>query len=301
MIDKTTQNSEEEIAKRRFPGIAVYLSPFRIVEDQKFEPWKVSMEEVNFLKWDYAELHRIVGGIEVGLREPFYLIVCRDGALYLPWIEELRADSKAVEFFNHCLSGLMLGGIYCEAVNSDNLDRASTLDWKYVRTIGPGASLSNTFHFAIRYQYANPFQASQLLNPRTVQFQDLKAAMGLGLEVLGKIPTLKGEYLLRGITGLSRRDWGSSLANLWIVVEQILQAIWENQILKPMSLDETAKERLAQLRDTRTWTAANRIELLTQKGIIPEECIRDLSIARKARNALSHTGKHPSQDDAKAA
>ena len=44
-----------------------------------------------------------------------------------------------------------------------------------------------------------------------------------------------------------------------------------------------------------------RLELLYQKGSLPLEIFRQLSVARKARNDLSHQGKHPSEDDAQSA
>jgi len=44
-----------------------------------------------------------------------------------------------------------------------------------------------------------------------------------------------------------------------------------------------------------------RLELLYQKRLLPLETFKQLSAARKARNDLSHEGKHPSVDDAQSA
>ena len=59
--------------------------------------------------------------------------------------------------------------------------------------------------------------------------------------------------------------------------------------------------RVDQLSDTRTWTIAARHELLHQTGTIPVDVLSPLSTARRARNALAHTGRHPSESDATSA
>ena len=259
------------------------------------------MEDIGTLSWDYVALHRIIGGIDVGLPNPFYLVVARDGALFLPPIEGLRSDQEVVKFYNRCLAALLIGGIYCEAINADGLDFGSIIDWKYIRSHGRGFAAPNTFHFAIRYKYASPIQASQLVKPRTVQFEELKNAMTLGIDVLNRIPSLGGEFLLRGTTGLSRRDWGAALSNFWIVVEQLLENLWKKRVIEPTIKVDSRKERRAQLDDTRTWTASARIELLNQKGIISNDQMIYISQSRKARNGLSHDGTHPTEGDCKSA
>jgi len=114
--------TEEELAKRRVPALIAYLNPFRIIEkDHASEPWSASIEQVNESNWDYVALHEIIGGVDVGLESPYHMVIARDGALALPPIPKLRFDQAAVEYFNHCLAALLLGGIYCEAINLDGL------------------------------------------------------------------------------------------------------------------------------------------------------------------------------------
>jgi hypothetical protein len=112
----------EDLAKRRVPCMIGYLHPFRIVEAETLEPWNCTIEQVNAKAWDYAALHEMAGGLDVGLPAPYHLVIARDGALALPPIPELRSDQAAVEYLNRCLAALLLGGIYCEAITSDGLD-----------------------------------------------------------------------------------------------------------------------------------------------------------------------------------
>lgn len=291
----------EALARRRVGCLITYLSPFRIVTSETLTPWAATIDEVNSRTWDYQALHEMAGGIDVGLAPPFHLVVARDGALALPPVPELRSDQAVIEFFNRCLAGLLIGGVYCEAVTPDGLDIGSIIDWKYIRSNGSGQAASNRFHKLIRYKQASALEAIALHRPRVAALDDLKTAMSLGLAALDCLPAVRGEYLLKGTTGIARRDWGTALANLWIVSEQLLSELWKREILEPTLAVDPSKTRRNQLSDNRTWTASARIEMLFQKGTISQAILGALSVARKARNVLSHEGKHPAQADAEAA
>jgi hypothetical protein len=71
--------------------------------------------------------------------------------------------------------------------------------------------------------------------------------------------------------------------------------------MTPTLADDPSKSRRDQLGDTRTWTASARIELLFQKRLLSLDTFKALSVARKARNDLSHEGKPPSENDARRA
>jgi hypothetical protein len=290
--------TEEEIAKRRVPCIMTYMSPFRIVERDRSGVWNPTIKQINEGDWDYVALHEIVGGIDVGLESPYHLIITRDGSLALPPIKEFMTDQYAAEYFNKCLAGLLIGGIYCECVNTDSIERGVIIDWTYVRSVTAGLAASNRFHKQIRYCNCGPLEAINLLHPKLVFINELNDAMQIGMDVLNRIPRMRADYLLRGVTGIGRRDWGSALANLWIVVEQLIASLWEKYVISPTIDVDNSKSRRDQLSDTRTWTAAARIEMLYQKSVIDLQTLRHLSIARKSRNNLHHEGIHPSIEDA---
>lgn len=292
------QPTADDLAKRRVPCFIGYLHPFRIVETDALQPWACTIEQVNGRSWDYTALHEMAGGLDVGLAAPYHLVVSRDGALALPPIPELRSDQTAVEYLNRCLAALLLGGIYCEAITPDGLDLGSIIDWRYIRSSRSGMSAPNRFHKLIRYGHAPALEAIALFQPRTVAFASLTRAMQIGLGVLNRLPTVSGDYFLRGVTGIARRDWGAALANTWIVAEQIISELWRRHVIEPTAGEDNSRARRDQLNDTRTWTASARIEMLFQKGVLSRETVASLSRARKARNNLSHEGTHPTQSDA---
>jgi hypothetical protein len=43
-----------------------------------------TIDDVNKRRWDYAELHRLAGGVDVGMPSPYHMVVARDGAVANP-------------------------------------------------------------------------------------------------------------------------------------------------------------------------------------------------------------------------
>ena len=286
---------------RRVAAMITYLHPFRMIASDSLEEWKTTIDEVNHFGWDYIKLHEIAGGIDVRLPSPYHMLVGRDGALALPPIDELRSDQQAVEFFNHCLAALLVGGIYCAAVTLDHLEFGSVIDWKYIRSHGNQTG-ANHFHQLIRLRMAPPIEAVALMDPPILNFGSIRQSAKKGFALLDSVPQLTPEFLLKGVSGIARRDWGIALSSLWITIEQLTEALWQREILKPFGATENRiAGRVEQLKDTRTWTAANRHELLSLKGTISASFLRDLYHARKARNDLSHRGTHPTEQAANSA
>lgn len=302
MTDSSSdQPDETALAKRRVPCMVAYLHPFRLVDGPSSPTWDVSVEDINRGKWDYVELHRMVGGIDVSMPAPYHMVVARDGAFGLPVLAHLRGDQAAVEFFNRSFAALLLGGVYCEAIGLDGLDFGSIIDWTYLRVHTSAPAAPNHFHHLVRLKRASAYEAINLVGVRSIPVDELSTAMVAGRALLDVVPELSGEFFLKGATGIARRDWATALSNLWIVVEQITSNIWVHKVLGPARSPNEITGRLDQLADPRTWTIAVRHELLHQIGIIPAKALATLSVARKARNALAHRGKHPAEADAQAA
>lgn len=286
---------------RRIPAMITYLQPFRMVSSVSFEAWSVSIDQINTFSWDYVKLHEIAGGIDVGLSSPYHMLVGRDGALALPPIPELRNDQNAVQYFNRCLAALLLGGIYCEAIRVDNLEIGSIIDWKYIQSHG-GMNGVNRFHELIRKCMAPPIEAIMLESPTTLEFSEIQKAAKTGFAILDMVKQLDPELLLKGVSGIARRDWGLGLSNLWITIEQLTEALWRREFNMTLKGNNSISAgEISGFRESKTWTIANRHNFFHKKKIIETQILSDLYNARKARNELSHRGKHPDEKSAKAA
>jgi hypothetical protein len=229
------------------------------------------------------------------------MVVARDGAVGLPVLPPIRDIHAATEFFNRCFAALLVGGVYCEAVNTDGLEFGSVIDWAYLRIHSRSQAAPNVFHNLVRLEMAPPLEAIRLVDPRAIEMASIEDAMRTGRSVLERISEVSPEFLLKGVTGVARRDWGTALSNLWIVVEQVTSHLWEHRVLAPARANALVVGRVDQLSDNRTWTIAARHELLHQIGALPAGVLSELAVARKARNSLAHRGHHPDAADSRSA
>ncbi len=101
-------------------------------------------------------------------------------------------------------------------------------------------------------------------------------------EVSENLPGLvAGAYSL-----FSQRQLPEALIDAWIVIEQIIDWLWTDYLSQ--FDDASRRERLS---DTRTYSAAVRIEILHTAGVLSDSLYRALHLARKHRNDLAHRAK----------
>jgi hypothetical protein len=115
----------------------------------------------------------------------------------------------------------------------------------------------------------------------TTQVAKLSCASRLA-EISENLPALTaGAYSL-----FSRRQLSEALIDAWIVVEQIIDWLWDEH--KNRIPDAERRGRLA---DSRTYTSAVRIELLHTTGVLDPELYSHMTKARTHRNNLAHRAR----------
>jgi hypothetical protein len=62
------------------------------------------------------------------LPPPYHMVVARDGAVGLPVLAPTKDIYSATKQFNRCFAALLVGGVYCEAVNPDGLEFGSIME-----------------------------------------------------------------------------------------------------------------------------------------------------------------------------
>src|SRR6202011_1939766 len=119
---------------------------------------------------------------------------------------------------------------------------------------------ANMFHHHVRLKNATALDAIALLEPPSVAVNELSEAMAAGRRLMEVVPELSGEFLLKGVTALTRHDSGAALSNLWIVVEQVSSNLWKQKVSTPSQSGPSIPGRADQLADFRTWTTATQHE-----------------------------------------
>ena len=116
-----------------------------------------------------------------------------------------------------------------------------------------------------------------------------------GNMIVRAIPNLSTFHLLNGITEFKHRNWSAALTFLWVVVEEITDYLWLQNIINNVT-GENSKKRKEILRDTRTYTMAVKQELLLQIGVLDERIYNNIFQIRQVRNKLVHEGKMISEN-----
>lgn len=279
--------------KNHTPIIIGNCRPFRIIE-RETDNWNASLKEINENEYDYVKLNRMSTFIDIGIA-PFSLGIGYDGSLILPATKEFANKENSLEKFNQTLGILLLGGIYSESVQPDNISYGTLFFNGYIKIHGGSSGLIAGFHKSIRSKLVGTMDSIKLLEPKSIRVSDLKSAYLKGENIFDKIPNLSPNMLLDGTSHYVRNQWSESLIFLWTSIEQLVNQIWKSEVIDK-EINGVIAGRKDFLKDFRSWTTSTRIEVLFQKEFIPIEVYELLNLARKTRNDFIHNGKQLSKE-----
>lgn len=284
------------------PAIIAFTSPLRLVFRDNKDKWAPTIDDINNHTYEYVKLHRLSASLDIGLPKPLCMHVAFDGSLLLPQIERFWPIEKAVSAFNGILAYILLGGIYFGPVEPPDIDQAVLYTTGYFRPVGMASSFVSQIRMGLQSKIASPLHAILLYQPKHVFSADIHKAYKEGKTICSAIPSLSAEFLVHGVAAFISHDWGGSLSYLWITAEQIVEHLWNTHVVaRVLQPDPAIAGRREFLNDHRTWTTSTRVEVLFQKGILSTKTYELLSLARKARNDLAHSGKLPKRVAAEAA
>jgi hypothetical protein len=287
-------DKEERIKHPSESAWVSYISPFMLIVPDGEEPLKVDIKEINSNTYDHGKLCRIVAKVTIKSFD-FKLLICYDGAMAIPKLERFSEKEKAVDFFNDLFCRLLIGGLFCEAVDQRDIVSGSLHQKNMIWPVDFGESASTFLHSRLRLRVGNNFDSIILSNPKHIYVSDFNTAVDKGIKIMAKIDNLTSKFLIRGITEIKYNNWDQVLSNLWITVEQLTDYVWDNHFIKSNSFhpkDEIDGRIKSMKEDNRTWSTSVKQELLFQNKILTEEIISRLHPARKARNKLVHEGKN---------
>ena len=284
--------SDKSTRENHVVVVVAHFNPFRLVLRDD-DSWSPSLEEINSSTYNHVPLCRLSTFLDVGI-DPYSVGVGFDGSLVLPPLIEYQSKHAAWGLFNSVIARLLVGGLYSEAVSPLDISFGWMTRDGYYRTEAGHGPVSR-FHAAIRSREIGGLDNIRLLTPIAVNIAEFRCAYELGDEILSMTPHLSPEVLLQGTTAYVQCEDAESLIFLWTAIEQIIGSVWERDVIKNCA-ENSVSGRKQFLQDTRTWTAAARIELLFQRGFVDAQNYEKLNHARKARNALAHEGKRPTSE-----
>lgn len=274
--------------ENHIPIIIGNCRPFRIIERES-DNWNPTIDQINSRDYDYVKLNRMSTFIDIGIA-PFSLGIGFDGSLVLPATKDYSTKENSLDKFNQTLGILLLGGVYSESVQPDNISYGTLFFNGYIKIHGGSSGLIAGFHKSIRNKLVGTMDSISLLDPLSISTTEIEDAYKNGKKIIDKLPNLSPNMLLDGTSNYVSNQWSESLIFLWTSIEQLINQIWEVEIVNK-EIDGVIEGRKKFLKDFRTWTTSTRIEALFQKNIIPIEVYSLLNFSRKTRNDFIHNGK----------
>ena len=270
-----------------------YISPFKLIVPDNENPLEVTLDEINSNTYNHGQLCRIVGMLPIPNLLNYKLLVCYDGALAIPSVDNFRNRENAVELFNALLCQLLLGGVFCEAVDKRDIVWGLLHEKRLLWPVDLGESASSLLHSKLRMRLAGNIDSIILNNPSYIKYSDFVEAINTGSLILKKIYNLTPTYLIRGATEIKYKNWELALSSLWITIEQLTEYLWKELFIKNSDLQpkNPIPNRIKSLReDHRTWSISVKQEILFQANIISQDLFLKLYPVRQARNGLVHNG-----------
>ncbi|MGM8890107.1 hypothetical protein ACS8FA_04535 [Psychrobacter sp. 1Y1] len=280
------------------PILIANFKPFRLISRDESDKWEPSLEEINNSTYNYVKLHRASKFFDAHLPKPIPACFGFDGSLIFPFIEEFKNDDLVVEEVNRILASVFLGGICVESISPLDVSRGQMNETGYYRHSSTHSSNSE-FHRAIGECDAGSLASIRLLNPEIIEADKFTTAYNYGHKVLARLPTLSPSLFIGAFTYHKKYQLREALAHAWIGIEQILEFIWKETIVKDAKSINIPKRR--KFIDSQQWNSAHKIEMLYQQGFIQEELYSSLSKARFARNHFVHKGITPSYEESHSA
>ncbi len=197
---------------------------------------------------------------------------------------KISFEEEAAEAFNRLICEFCLRGVVSEPTSPTHISYAQIVDGHILimgggggrelyleRTMGPGLALMS------------PFWLTWHTCPEAVLERAVSLELASRLTAASNtIPS----FVAGAYSFFSQRQANEALIDSWIVCEQLLDRLWQDY--RSAVRDSRRRERLA---DTRTYSAAVRLEVLRTARVLSEQLYNALNRAREHRNNLAHRAR----------
>ncbi|MDE2598133.1 MAG: hypothetical protein KGL40_00770 [Rhodocyclaceae bacterium] len=269
------------------PAWMAYLRPYTAVYRTASSGLSFTLDQINANTYDGSKLAEVVATLPLGNSSDIPALISYDGAIAIPQCPDYPTNGEGTRKLNEVLCSFLIGGIYTEAVHSEDL---------VVGTLHEKTSLfsfSPSLHSSLRLNWAAPVDRRHLMFPRVLMLDDLQKAFAQGQQVVSVLGRFSPLFLLSGFTAMTYRNNSDALNNLWITVEQLTEHLWIEQYKRKKSELPAYVAKAHTKLSERIRHIASKQKLLCLSRIISKECYRVLVRARKQRNALAHRGVVP--------
>lgn len=267
------------------PAWIIFLCEPLVIISKNKDDFVVTLEEINTNLYDTRMLSKFVTKLN-NLDENCRLdiLVTFDGSLTLPIDENYNTPEKAINKFNEIIGALFLGGILVKPIDLTKLQQGCIIE-------GGGSNFSYTpsVNNDFRHKSQSITEKIKVHQPNHIQVEEFVEAYSFGISILNKI-NFSPIFLALGYHYLNQGKIAESLSNLWIVIEQLTDFLYQYKI------DENTLKLLKRVLPKRT-NIKTKHDILHETKVINEQTFQILKYNRDDRNKLLHKGLIPNREN----
>lgn len=264
--------------------ITFLFEPLVIISKSK-DDFIVTLDEINTNLYDTRILSRFVTKLKNHNEKPHLdILVTFDGSIMLPIDENYNTPEKAINKFNEIIGALFLGGILVKPIDLTKLHQGCI-------TENGGSNLSyipspnNDF----RNKSASITERIKAYHPNHIQLGKFTEAYNFGIDIINKV-NFSPIFLALGYHYLNQGKIAESLSNLWIVIEQLTDFLYQSKI-------DTSMAKVLNRALPKNINIKTKHDILHEIKIINEQTFQILKSNRTDRNKLLHDGIIPDREN----
>lgn len=264
--------------------ITFLFEPLVLISKTK-DDFVVTLDEVNSNLYDTRILSKFVTKLkDYNENSQLDILVTFDGSIMLPIDENYNTPEKAINKFNEIIGALFLGGILVKPIDLTKLHQGCIMEnggsnFSYI------PSPNNDF----RNKSASITERIKAHIPNHIQVEEFIEAYNFGMSIINKI-NFSPIFLALGYHYLNQGKIAESLSNLWIVIEQLTDFLYQSKI--DSSILKILKRALPKNINIKT-----KHDILHETKIINEQIFQILRDNRTDRNKLLHDGIMPNREN----
>ncbi|MCG3668582.1 hypothetical protein L5F24_11300 [Aliarcobacter butzleri] len=263
--------------------IIFLFEPLVIISDKK-DDFIVTLDEINSNIYDTRKLSTFVTKLKNSDEScSFDILVTYDGSLTLPINENYNTPEKAINKFNEIIGALFLGGILVKPIDITGLYKGCIIE---------GGGSNFCYNPSINSDFRNKSQTIteriKVSHPNYIQIKEFTEAYNFGISIINKV-NFSPIFLALGYHYLNQGKIAESLSNLWIVIEQLTDFLYQYKI------DKNTLKLLKRVLPKSNIEIKHTI--LHETQVINEQTFQILIKNRKDRNKLLHEGIIPNREN----
>lgn len=264
--------------------ITFLFEPLVLISKTK-DDFLVSLNEINTNLYDTRILSKFVAKLkDYNENSQLDILVTFDGSVMLPVDENYNTPEKAINKFNEVIGALFLGGILVKPIDLTKLHQGCIIE-----NGGSNFSYTPSPNNDFRNKSASITERIKAYHPNHLQVEGFTEAYNFGINIINKI-NFSPIFLALGYHYLNQGKIAESLSNLWIVIEQLTDFLYQNKI--DTSIAKVLNRALPKNINIKT-----KHDILHETKIINEQTFQILKSNRTDRNKLLHKGIIPDREN----